>query len=170
MPPLHRVLTVGDLAFLRGHWCPLGQASQFASVPFPAAAQRPFLHGEHVVCELSYLPLGHFEHASFFAFTMYPGPHASQLVSVCSAPPFGPTAFWYCPSAHELHCVCDLSVHTFVSFVPAGQPFAQSLHDDLPTSSWYDPSSPRQGSHLFFPASSWNVPLAHGAQSVPPYP
>ena len=56
------------------HLLPPGHALQVLPVPFPAAAHRPLSHGEHVVCELSYLPAAHALHvvAGVTAFTTHP--------------------------------------------------------------------------------------------------
>ena len=62
--------------------CPPGHALQSAVVPCPAAAHRPLLHGEHAVCELSYLPAPHAVHVVLAALTIEPPPHGLQLVIV----------------------------------------------------------------------------------------
>ena len=68
VPGLQVDLTVDEP--LLGHLLPPGQAEQLELVDVPAAAQRPLLHDEHAVCELSYLPGGQAVHDVLSPFTM----------------------------------------------------------------------------------------------------
>ena len=70
LPASQPDLTVGELLSALGHLLPPGQSEQLALVPAPSAAQRPLLHGEHAVCELSYFPGGQAVHVVLAPFTM----------------------------------------------------------------------------------------------------
>ena len=59
VPASQALFTVGDWLFARGHSTPPGQSPHAGAVPPPAGVHRPLLHGEHVVCELSYWPASH---------------------------------------------------------------------------------------------------------------
>ena len=81
---------------VRGHLLPPGHAPQFALVAVPAAAHCPFVHAEHAVCELSYLPDTHAVHvvAPTAALTIEPPPHTEQLWLLVE-PEYSPA--WHLP-------------------------------------------------------------------------
>ena len=82
MPAPQSLFDVGKVGCVRTHLLPPGHALQVLLVPFPAAAQRPLSHGEHVVCELSYLPAAHAVHVVLAALTIEPPPPGLQPVIV----------------------------------------------------------------------------------------